>query len=233
MFEMAKMKHIDVQFLQETHSDVGNEADWSREWEGELILSHNTTLSGRVGFLFSGGFTPTSLEVRHVVEGRCLLVKAHFEHFNMVFINIYAPNNGTERKHFFEKVNDILNSCGSGDYLFVGGDFNCTENEILDRNHAEPHPVSQHALRQLVSSHDLVDVWRRMHTGCGSTRGPTLIITEFHSLVLTVFIVLSIISIYLKHVRFYQCFLLIIRCFKVVYLLVIFYLKVPTGILIF
>ncbi|KAK0147956.1 Transposon TX1 uncharacterized protein [Merluccius polli] len=151
------MKHIDVLFLQETRSDVGNEADWNREWEGELVLSHNTTLSGGVGFLFSRGFTPTSLEVRHVVEWRCLLVRARFEHFNVVFINIYAPNNGTERKHFFENMNDILNSCGPEDYLFVGGDFNCTENEILDRNHAEPHPVSQHALRQLVSSHGLVD----------------------------------------------------------------------------
>ena len=85
VFEMAKQKHIDVVFLQETHSDDGNEADWSREWEGEVILSNNTTLSGGVGFLFSGGFTPTSLEVKHVVEGRCLLVKARFEHFNVVF----------------------------------------------------------------------------------------------------------------------------------------------------
>ena len=98
VFDMAKMKHIDVLFLQETHSDVGNEAEWSREWEGELILSHHTNLSGGVGFLFSRRFTPTSVEVRHVVEGRCLLVEAHFEHFNVVFINIYAPNNGTERK---------------------------------------------------------------------------------------------------------------------------------------
>ena len=113
VFDTAKMKHIDVLFLQETHSDVGNEADWSREWEGELILSHHTTLSGGVGFLFSRGFTPTSVEVRHVVEGRCLLVKAHFEHFNVVLINIYDPNNGSERKRFFENLNDILNSCSS------------------------------------------------------------------------------------------------------------------------
>ncbi len=178
VFEMAKMKHIDVLFLQETHSDAGIEADWSREWEGEVILSHNTTLSGGVGYLFSRGFTPTSLEVRHVVEGRCLLVRAHFEHFNVVFINIYAPNNGTERKHFFEKLNDILNSCDQEDYLFIGGDFNCTENEILDRNHAEPHPVSQHTLRQLVS----LMTWWTCGEGCmqaaDNTHGPTLEKTE-------------------------------------------------------
>ncbi|KAI3367340.1 hypothetical protein L3Q82_008155 [Scortum barcoo] len=51
-----------------------------------------------------------------------------------------------------------------GKEVEAGGDFNCTENELLDRNHAEPHPASQHALRQLVYSHGLVDVWRRMHT---------------------------------------------------------------------
>jgi hypothetical protein len=48
----------------------------------------------------------------------------------------------------------------------LGGDFNCTENATLDRNHAEPHPASQHALRQLVYSHSLVDVWRRTHADC-------------------------------------------------------------------
>ena len=51
-------------------------------------------------------------------------------------------------------------------FLFLGGDFNCTENEVLDRNHAEPHPASQHALRQLASAYGLVDVWRRMHADC-------------------------------------------------------------------
>ena len=26
-------------------------------------------------------------------------------------------------------------------FLFLGGDFNCTENYVLDRNHLEPHSV--------------------------------------------------------------------------------------------
>ena len=166
VFDTARTKHVDVLFLQETHSDVFNEADWIREWEGELVLSHSTTLSGGVGLLFSRTFSPVSLEVQHIVEGRCLLVKAQFECFNVVFINIYAPNNGAERRSFLGKVNDVLNSCGTEDFLVLGGDFNCTENEFLDRNHAEPHPASQRALRQLASSHGLVDVWRRMHTDC-------------------------------------------------------------------
>uniref|UniRef100_A0AAQ4RMD0 Reverse transcriptase domain-containing protein n=1 Tax=Gasterosteus aculeatus aculeatus TaxID=481459 RepID=A0AAQ4RMD0_GASAC len=51
-------------------------------------------------------------------------------------------------------------------FYFWGGDFNCTENDLKDRNHAEPHPASQRVLRQLVQSYGLVDVWRRMHADC-------------------------------------------------------------------
>ena len=63
-------------------------------------------------------------------------------------------------------ISEVLNDCAMEDFLFLGGDFNCTEDVILDRNHAEPHPASQHALKQLVRSHGLVDVWRRMHPDC-------------------------------------------------------------------
>ena len=76
----------------------------------------------------------------------CLIMHVKNEEYypSLVFINIYAPNNGTERKGFLETVNSSLNGCSSEDFLFLGGDFNCTEAALLDRNHAEPHPASQH-----------------------------------------------------------------------------------------
>ena len=55
-YEMSKVKRIDVLFVQETHSDRENETDWRTELEGSVILSHNTTTSTGVGFLFSGLF---------------------------------------------------------------------------------------------------------------------------------------------------------------------------------
>lgn len=51
--------------------------------------------------------------------------------------------------------------------MILGGDFNSTECESLDRNHGEPHSRSQSAWKQLVHSHGLVDVCRRMHAHCG------------------------------------------------------------------
>nr|BAC82603.1 pol-like protein [Takifugu rubripes] len=163
VFDTTKIKRVDVMFLQETHSNRNNEADWEKEWEGQALLSHNTTLSGGVGLLFSRGFTPSSLEVEHVVRGRCLMVKARLQNHSLVFINIYAPTNGTEKELSRKKVGTVLNGCGD-DLLFLVGDFNCTES-FLDRDHADPHLASFLSLTETAGySHGLVDVWRRMHT---------------------------------------------------------------------
>ncbi len=44
--------------------------------------------------------------------------------------------------------------------MFIGGDFNCTANDTMDRDHKEPHLASQDALRKLIAEHDLWDIWR-------------------------------------------------------------------------
>lgn len=60
LYELVKLKNIDVMFLQETHSDVCNEVDWKREWGGEFVLSHGSSNSGGVAILFSKCCTPVS-----------------------------------------------------------------------------------------------------------------------------------------------------------------------------
>lgn len=163
IYEVMKIKQIDVLFLQETHSDSSNHIDWRREWEGQAILSHSSTSSGGVGILFSKCFSPLTVEVEEVVEGRLIVVRAKFSTYNMVFMNIYAPTRGTDRNVFLDTICSNLNKCASEDFLFLGGDFNCTQDHSLDRNHFEPHLASQRALTQLVGTHGLVDVWRRTH----------------------------------------------------------------------
>ncbi len=34
----SSKKHIDVMYVQETHSDCINESDWKKEWEGEVVV---------------------------------------------------------------------------------------------------------------------------------------------------------------------------------------------------
>lgn len=123
IYESMMMKHIDVLFLQETHTDSSNEADWRREWEREVVLSHKSSTSGGVGILFSKSFTPVSIEVEHVLEGRLVVVKAVFEKFNVVFLNVYAPTTGPDRVCFLQVLNTTLSAVKIDDFLFLGGDF--------------------------------------------------------------------------------------------------------------
>ena len=148
LFELAKQKHFDVALLQETHSDAGNAADWAVEWDGLSLLSHNTSISGGVAILFSKSFTPVSYDVVEVLKGRLLKVRIRFENYVLVFICVYAPTKATERLSFLDTLSTVLFDCNSEEYLFVGGDFNCTE-RIIDRNHTEPHMLSRKNLIQV------------------------------------------------------------------------------------
>jgi len=53
LFKYLHLKKADVIMLQETHTDVCNEADWINEWSGSISLSHGTNLSAGVAFLIS------------------------------------------------------------------------------------------------------------------------------------------------------------------------------------
>ena len=90
-----------------------------------MVLSHPSTTSGGVGIIFSKSFTPESLEVEEVVEGRLLVVRAKVEQFYLVFMNVYALVSGPDRVCFL-KVLDTT-KVKIDDFLFLGGDFNCTE----------------------------------------------------------------------------------------------------------
>lgn len=73
-----------------------------------------------------------------ILKGRLLKVRACFENDVLFFIFVYAPTKATEILSFLDTLSTILFDCKSEEYLFVGGDFNCTE-LILVRNHTEPH----------------------------------------------------------------------------------------------
>ena len=64
---------------------------------------------------------------------------------------------------FLYTLGEVISQWDSDEYLFLGGDFNCTEDSRLDRNHLEPHPASLRRLARLTASCELRDVWRSVH----------------------------------------------------------------------
>lgn len=162
LYEISKQKKTDVLFLQETHSDSKNAAEWEREWDGISILSHHTAISGGVAVLFSKNFKPNSYEVEEIIKGRLLKVRAVFENHVFVFICVYVPTSGVERMLFLNTLNLTLQNCDSEEFLFLGGDFNCTE-QTIDRNHIEPHEPSRKRLIQVIKTNELCDIWRHVN----------------------------------------------------------------------
>lgn len=67
-----------------------------------------------------------------------------------------------ERLTFLKILSDVIRDCKEKVFLFIDGDWNCTENR-LDRNHVEPHSASHTCLIQLLETHELCDVWRGLH----------------------------------------------------------------------
>ncbi len=151
-------------FIQETHSDVKNAADWMQEWDGISVLSHNTTLSGGVGILFTKSFSPVSYQVDEIVKGRLLKIRTIFEKYALVFVCVYAPTSAMQRLVFLDALSSTLQTCSTEDYLFLGGDFNCTE-KIIDRNHIEPHMPSRERLTKMINVNVLCDILRHFHDG--------------------------------------------------------------------
>ena len=158
IYEFIKEKGVDVMLLQETHSDVSNETDWRREWEGEALFSHMSSTRGGVAVLFAKHFLPITYEVQHVIDGRFMIIKAQYERFKVYFVNVYAPTVGTDRVCFLRNVRAAWQNCCSVDFLFMGGDLNCTADDSMDRNQTEPHTASQQTLLQLLQLHSLCAV---------------------------------------------------------------------------
>ncbi len=146
IFETMTQKRIDVLFLQETHSDLGNAVEWAIGFDGLSVLSHSTSVSGGVAILFSKRFIPVHYKVEEIIKGRLLKIKASYENnFSFVLICVYIPNTAVDRMLFLNTLCKVLSECDPEDFLMLGGDFNCTEN-VLDRNHIEPHMQSRKRL---------------------------------------------------------------------------------------
>lgn len=152
--ELINIKNVNVSFLQETHTDCSNEEEWSRWWEGESVFSHGSNLSAGVAILFSKNLNLKILSTEEMEKGRVLMVAGEINDLKVIFINVYAPNNGSDRVEVFRKLQSALRKCDND---------SCTTNFLLDSNREESHSPSSNALQNIIKEFELVDVWRNMN----------------------------------------------------------------------
>ena len=98
-------------------------------------------------------------------DSRILLVNLKMEDDIFTIINIYAPNNMSDRKAFFFKIQKWIDKFAMNDQkLIIGGDFNFTEDNILDRSSVNTtKDCSSTSYKVLTSTKCLHDVWRQLN----------------------------------------------------------------------
>uniref|UniRef100_A0A8C4X664 exodeoxyribonuclease III n=1 Tax=Erpetoichthys calabaricus TaxID=27687 RepID=A0A8C4X664_ERPCA len=148
--DFLRGKHLTVAYLQETHSENAREIEWQKCWGGDVFFSHGSTRSSGVAIGISKQVCPTLVSAYQVIRLRMLKVKVDLDNIRLVFINVYAPTIGSEILRFFKCLEHTLSECDPDECVFLDGDFNCTLNDALDRNHAEPHLRSARELKVLI-----------------------------------------------------------------------------------
>lgn len=76
----------------------------------------------------------TVVSTIEIVKGRVLLVKADVMFFFFFFLNVYAPNEGTEHIVVFDQIKETLRQCDKEGCMVLGGGL-----ELYSRFYCCPH----------------------------------------------------------------------------------------------
>ena len=95
-------------------------------------------------------------------NGRYILTQKSIDETNIVFVNIYAPNDPSQQILFLRDLSSSVLSSYANENLVLGGDFNCVIN-VMDKKCGRPF-VSQNAavteFESTIRVHSFVDAWR-------------------------------------------------------------------------
>lgn len=101
LFDFVGLKKASVVFLQETHTDMDNQAQWLNEWKGQAFFSHGSNVSAGVAVLISSDLQIQDNKATEIIPGRMQILDIKLYELWFSFINVYAPNGGVERISFF------------------------------------------------------------------------------------------------------------------------------------
>ena len=165
MLYWLKEKNFDVCLLQETYLTNDLTLKLQKEWEGDILLNCGTQHSRGTAILFKDKNKHTILNIHNSEDSRIQLVNVRIDDQIMTLMNVYAPNNISERKTFFSKMQKWIDKFAQNENnLIIGGDFNFTENNALDRyNQTNTKDASSVTYKNLIDTKNLSDVWRQMH----------------------------------------------------------------------
>lgn len=163
IFTYFKDKKTDILCLQETHSVLKDEKFWKAEWGGTILFSHGQRNSRGVASLISSSTDCEVVNYTSDEEGRFIVCTIKAQNRYFVLSTVYALNH--DSPEFYVSVFQYLSRIPIPEWI-VGGDFNLTLDPKMDRKTHVLNPTLKKAalaLKELMSVHNLHDVWRSMN----------------------------------------------------------------------
>ena len=143
-----------IAFLQETHSTVDIETEWS----------HGTSNSKGVAILFGAKLDYSIVKKIIDQNGRFILVLFLLQGNTFLLINSYAPNDEKNQVSLLLEICEIIYNldCPVDTSFIWGGDFNFIFDIELEASGGNPKLKTRsiEAIREIMLDLDLCDIWR-------------------------------------------------------------------------
>ena len=147
----------DIIFLQETHYIKDNEFKYNARWNGKSYHCFSDSVFSRgVSILFRKGIIFDALSTHKSSDGRKLLLNISIDDHPITLVNVYAPNNQTDRCEFFKRMQTwVSQHANTLENLILCGDFNCVLDNSSDK--------SSNVLKKCLSKLNFCDMWNELH----------------------------------------------------------------------
>ena len=156
----------DIVCLLDTRLDSTTEPHLTQHWQKKSLFVHNTLAhTNGIALLFNTDKAKINQTIADP-QGRYVLVVAEVNAQPLLIVPVYAPaSSPVERRLFFEHLHRQIDLVKTERHnVILLGDFNVTENDVMDRLAATgSKDPSLPALQKILSTHSLEDFWRKSH----------------------------------------------------------------------
>lgn len=159
VFSYLNSLKANIIFLQETHLCKDKEYKLKTNWISQVYHASFTSQARGVAILIHKN-VPFTLKSKVIdPNGRFVLISGHIASYPVTLLNIYGPN--TDDSNFFHGIFELLPDDKSS-HIYIGGDFNCYLDPLLDRTSVKPSAIknSSKTLKNLMKSRNIIDIWR-------------------------------------------------------------------------
>lgn len=152
-----------VVFLQETHFTKNVTEYIDLEWSGKTFPSYGTNQSRGVTIVINDKSGLEIIDCHADNTGRLLMLNCQYNNDIYCFVNVYGPNCLRERAEFYKTLVNWIREHQLG-HLIIGGDFNDTINNKVDRKPESPkHARKKTCLNKFIKQINVIDIWREKY----------------------------------------------------------------------